>query len=280
MTPRRTRSADEADPGSNPHLYHFCISHFNEKVRWALDRKRWPHRRTALTPGFHLPRVRWMTGQEKTPVLELEGRFLYDSTHIIAELERLRPDPPLYPADPEERAKALAIEDHFDEEVAPDVRRLFWETYLPHPGLCARMATDGSRSVQRLLWRCMRPFMFPIFSRKLGLDRASLEQAHARLPGHFDHLESLIGPSGYLVGDAFSVADLTAASIMTAILRPPEFPYPLPEPWPPELIRLRDSFAHRRGFQWVMDIYANQRDPSAEIVGPLGAIEGSHPSQR
>ena len=80
---------------ADPHLYHFCISHFNEKVRWALDRKRWPHRRTALTPGFHLLRVRWLTGQEKTPVLELDGRILHDSTRIIAELERLRPDPPL-----------------------------------------------------------------------------------------------------------------------------------------------------------------------------------------
>lgn len=250
---------------ADPHLYHFCISHFNEKVRWALDRKRWPHRRTALTPGFHLPRVRWLTGQEKTPVLRLEGQILHDSTRIIAELERLRPDPPLYPADPAERAEALAIEDHFDEEVAPDVRRLFWGTYLPHLRLCARMATDGAGGAKRLLWRAMLPFMLPVFSRKLGLDEASLEQARARLPGHFEYLEARIQPSGFLVGEAFSVADLTAASIMTAILRPPEFPYPLPEPWPPELVELRDSFADRPGYRWVMETYATHRDASAEV---------------
>ncbi len=34
-----------------PHLLHFGISHYNEKVRWALDRKRVPHTREAFVPA-------------------------------------------------------------------------------------------------------------------------------------------------------------------------------------------------------------------------------------
>lgn len=53
---------------------------------------------------------------------------LWDLSAILAEIERLRPEPPLFPQDPAQRARALAIEEHFDEEVAPDLRRLFWST--------------------------------------------------------------------------------------------------------------------------------------------------------
>jgi hypothetical protein len=67
------------------------------------------------------------------------------------------------------------------------------------------------------------------------------------------------------VGDRFGVADLAAAAVMTAIVRPPEFPYPLPEPWPSALVELRQGVAGRPGFRWVLDIYARHRGVSCEI---------------
>lgn len=89
--------------------------------------------------------------------------------------------------------------------------------------------------------------------------------ARERLAGYFDRLESEIGPSGYLTGDRFGVADLAAAAVMTAIVRPPEFPYPLPEPWPPALVELRASVAARAGFAWTLDVYRRHRGVSAEV---------------
>ena len=43
-------------------------------------------------------------------MLELDGRAIGDSTAIIATLEEYRPEPALYPADAEERARALALD--------------------------------------------------------------------------------------------------------------------------------------------------------------------------
>jgi glutathione S-transferase len=111
------------------------------------------------------------------------------------------------------------------------------------------------------------PLALPIFRAYLGADRRRLARARDRLDAHFDRLEAEIGPSGYLVGDRFGVADLCAASVMTAILRPPEFPYPLPDPWPPALTELRAGFSERKGFRWVLDMYARHRSPSSEIAG-------------
>lgn len=249
-----------------PRLLHFRVSHYNEKVRWALDFKHWPHVREALVPGFHVARVRWLTRQSKAPVLVVDGNPLVESSRILQQIERLRPDPPLYPEDPAARARALAIETYFDEEVAPALRRLFWATYLDRPAECARMATDGFGAGTRVVWRACFPLMRPFFRRNMGVDAGRLAVAHERLAGYFDRLESAVGPSGYMVGDRFGVADLSAAAVMTAIIRPPGFPYPLPEPWPPALIELRENVAHRAGFAWTVEVYRRHRGTSCEIV--------------
>jgi len=248
-----------------PELFHFPVSHYNEKVRWALDFKGWPHRRTALVAGFHIPRTRWLSGQNRLPVLVLEGRAMHDSTAIIAELELLRPEPALYPSSSPDRARALALEDHFDEQAAPDLRRLFWSTYIDDTANCARLATDGFRPSTQWLWRTLFPAIRPAFRRNMGVGRAQVATARKRLAQHIDRIESEIGPGGYLVGDRFTIADLTAAAVMTAILRPPEFPYPLPEPWPAALVELRTSIVDRPGCQWVLDIYRRHRGRSREV---------------
>jgi glutathione S-transferase len=108
--------------------------------------------------------------------------------------------------------------------------------------------------------------MLPLFRRNMGLDAGALSAARQKMVTYFDHLENEIGPGGYLVADQFGVADLTAAAVMTAIVRPPQFPYPLPEPWPAQLRALRDSVARHPAFHWVLDIYARHRGASKEIA--------------
>jgi glutathione S-transferase len=250
-----------------PQLWHFRISHYNEKVRWALDYKGWPHVRHALVPGWHHRTARRLTGQTQLPILELDGRLVHDSTSIIGELERLRPDPPLYPADPAARDRALAIEDYFDREVAPDLRRLFWSCYLPSARACARMSTAGRGRLAHAAFLVTFPLARPLFRRQLGASRAQVAAAKERLAGYFEWLEAELQPSGYLVGDTFTVADLTAAAVMTAIIRPPQFSYPLPEPWPRELVELRARIADRAGFRWVLDMYARHRGTSSSVAG-------------
>src|SRR5262249_6254633 len=86
--------------------WQFRFSHFNEKARWALDWKGIAHVRRSLLPGFHVPRVLWMTGQKSLPVLVLDEETIHDSTRIIERLERVRPEPALYPADAADRPRA------------------------------------------------------------------------------------------------------------------------------------------------------------------------------
>jgi len=126
-----------------PVLWQFRFSHYNEKARWALDLKGIAHVRRSLLPGFHVPRVLWMTGQKALPVLIVDGETIHDSTRIIERLERLRPEPALYPADDAARRRALALEDFFDEELGPHVRRALFHELLPETEFAAAAFTLG-----------------------------------------------------------------------------------------------------------------------------------------
>ena len=93
-----------------PVLWHIEISHYNEKVRWALDHKGVEHVRRAVTPGLQALAARRLGAGSTVPILQMEGRALADSTKIIEEIERRWSEPPLYPTDAEERSRALELE--------------------------------------------------------------------------------------------------------------------------------------------------------------------------
>ena len=68
-------------------LLQFRHSPYNERVRWALDLKRVPHRRRGLLPGPHLATVRRLTGRTTTPVLRHDGQPIVGSARIIEWLD-------------------------------------------------------------------------------------------------------------------------------------------------------------------------------------------------
>jgi glutathione S-transferase len=104
-----------------PLLWHIPLSHFNEKVRWALDFKNIPHRRERVGADYLFKAWR-ATGHGTLPILFLDGQPIRDSTAIIAELEQRYGEPALYPKDEAQRRHALELEDYFDEMLGPSVR--------------------------------------------------------------------------------------------------------------------------------------------------------------
>jgi glutathione S-transferase len=249
-----------------PTLWHFRLSHYNEKARWALDWKRLPHRRHAVIPGPHVPIIRWHTGQQQVPVLRIDGETITDSTRIIAALEARHPDPPLYPADPTERARALALEDHFDEELGPHIRRALFYDLLQDSDAAIGTLTVGESALTRSLYRLAFPFVRAFMRYDMGIDAERAARSRAVVMASLDRLEAELRPSGYLVGDAFSVADLTAAALFAPLTRANEFPYRLP-PLVPALAEWRAALADRPGFRWALDMYRRHRGVSAAVSG-------------
>ena len=82
-------------------LYQFPISHFCEKVRWALDYKEIPYQAKNLLPGLHVKTMTKLAKRSSVPVLDHEGTAIQNSADIIDYLEQQFPHNPLMPNDPE-----------------------------------------------------------------------------------------------------------------------------------------------------------------------------------
>jgi glutathione S-transferase len=240
-------------------LWQLQISHYNEKVRWALDYKGVAHRRRSLLPGVHVLVARRLTGAPTTPVLTLDGRSIADSTDIIAAIEQRWPHPPLYPSDPAERQRALELEDFFDEQLGPDIRRAVYHELLEYPEIVLGLFTHNQRLPARLAVRAMFPALRRAMRRVMEINPEAASRSRDRVVAAMDRLEAEIGPSGYLVGDRFTVADLTAAALFYPVAQPPEFPYPSVSEPPAGAREFLDSLARRPGGQWVTEIYRRHR---------------------
>ncbi len=60
------------------------------------------------------------------PALKIEGERVQGSREISRALDRIKPDPPLFPADPTERAAVEDAERFGDEELQHPIRQLLW----------------------------------------------------------------------------------------------------------------------------------------------------------
>lgn len=249
---------------NRPFLWHLPVSHYSEKVRWALDHKRVPHDRRALIGGLHIPIALLITrGRSYTlPVLELDGDTIGDSTAIITALEERYPEPPLYPSEPAQRARALELEDWFDTRLGPDIRRFVFHALRGNKALFDELAASqippALRRHSRLAGAYGRAFT-GLRYQTAGARHA--DEARNGVTEALDRLESELGENEYLVGDRFTVADLTAASLFYPLVMPPEGPLQMDPP--ATVADLRESLTNRRGYQWVNEMFARHRAQGA-----------------
>jgi glutathione S-transferase len=107
-------------------LYVIPGSHPSRSAMLMLERKGIPFKRVDLIPVVAKGILRARRFPDNTvPALKLNGERVQGSTRISRELDRIQPDPPLFPADPEKRAKieeAEAWGDTFQQKP----RRLSW----------------------------------------------------------------------------------------------------------------------------------------------------------
>ena len=249
-----------------PVLWHLKVSNYNEKARWALDYKRVPHVRRAETPGRHRRIARELTGGTTFPVLVVDGAAIRDSTRIIEYVETRYPDPPLYPRNHDDWHRALRLEDFFDEQLGPYVRLLFLHHALREPGLMLRAFAPDAGRVRRLAVRTRFGRVRRQVETDLGIDEQSVADAFDKVRAAGDRFRAELGSSGYLVGDAFSVADLTLAALVAPAVAPPQFPYPQPQRGHPRLAPLRDALAESGILDWTREVYARHRGSSAEVA--------------
>lgn len=251
---------------NTPTLYQFRFSHYNEKARWALDHKGLSHRRVSLLPGLHIPGMILRTGQRQTPSLRLDGARIVGSQDILEALERHRPDPPLFPSDPQQAAEVRRLCAWLDDEVGAPARRAFFWDFLEDGDYAARTFATGQPAIAAGLYRAMFPVTRIIMRLDMRITESGAARGREALDQALHRVAERAGPDGYLVGDAFTAADLTAAALLQIGVLPPEFPVTLPEPRSAGTLRWLDRWKDHPGAAWVRHMYQRHRGRSAEIA--------------
>ena len=126
-------------------LYTIPGSHPGVTAQLMLERKGIGFERTDLMPVISRLAVRGLRFPGPTvPALKIDGRRVQGSREIARELERLRPDPPLFPADPGQRAAVEEAERFGDEELQHPIRQIIWWAFRQNTAPL-RSYSEGAR---------------------------------------------------------------------------------------------------------------------------------------
>ncbi len=251
--------------GDLPVLWQLRFSNFNEKGRWALDYKRIPHRRRSLVPGRHGERSKKLGGSGTTPILELDGEVIGDTKDIVASLERRQPDPSLYPDTEIERKAVLGLERYFGDEVGPAVRTAIFHAILPDRRVTVELTSQGLGREVRAFFNAGYPIIRRAVRKAMNADDEGARRAREATVRGLERIEEELAGREYLIGDRFSIADLTAAALLCPLVSPPEFAYQWPTEWPDEWEEFRRSLADRPAYQWVQEMFRRHRGVSAAV---------------
>jgi len=108
-------------------LYVIPASHPATTAALMLDFKGIPYKRTDLMPVVSKVALRVVGFPRITvPALRIDGEKVQGSREIARALDRIKPDPPLFPADPERRAAVEDAERFGDAELQHPIRQLLW----------------------------------------------------------------------------------------------------------------------------------------------------------
>lgn len=238
-------------------LYQFPISHYCEKVRWALDLKAVDYRCVNLLPGLHLSRTSKMAPRTSVPIIQSGDTIIQGSAQILTWLDEQYPHYPLTPAPVALRDAALALEAELDRDVGVHLRRFAYHTLLDHPGVVKPFfLKDGP-----LWWRPFLAITYPklsgVMRKVMKIDAAGAAESERVLQAALDRLAEAYSRSPYLVGEAFSRADLAAAALMAPMVMPEAYGLDWPASMPEPLQGWVDGNAGK--LDWVRRLYREYR---------------------
>lgn len=191
----------------NVRLYTIPGSHPGVAAQLMLKHKGIEFKRTDLFPVISKLVLRGLGFPRNTvPAIKIDGRRVQGSREIARELERLRPEPALFPSDPEKRAAIEEAERFGDEELQHPVRQLIWWA-LKKDKAPLRSFSEGAR-LGIPIGLALKTAA-PIVALSAHFNQATDENVRAdlaKLGGLLDRVDELIA-AGTVDGEELNAAD-------------------------------------------------------------------------
>jgi glutathione S-transferase len=216
-------------------LYQYPISHYCEKVRWAMDYKGLDYTLKNLLPGLHLRTTKKMAPKSYVPILIDQGEQVQNSHVILTYLDEKYPTTPLSPKDPELLEKALEWEKYCDVEIGVHVRRFGYHYLLAEPKTVIPFFTQGGPWWGPLFFKLFFSKLEPIMRKVMVIDEAGANKSEVKIQQAIDKLYEVYKDKIFLVGDQFTRADLSAAALLAPLIMPQGYGLEWPETMPVKL---------------------------------------------
>jgi glutathione S-transferase len=195
----------------NVRLFSMPGSHAATTGQLLFDHKAISYKRTDLLPVVSWAVLKVLRFPDVTvPAAKIDGERVQGTLAIARALERLQPEPPLFPADARRREAVEEAERFGDEELQQRVREIFlWSVRKDSSGLAGYL--EGSRIgvPHRVAARTAGPFI-ALDARSRGATDENVRRAVAALPGMLDRIDGWI-EQGILGSDPSNAADLQIA---------------------------------------------------------------------
>lgn len=240
-------------------LLEFPHSHYCEKARWALDHKGVSFQPTTVLPGFHMVTVRKFAPKSSVPVL-LDGReVIQGSSEIIDYLDFKYPSSLLTPSDQDERQVCLGIEKDSDKRLGENIRRILYYYLLCYPDYIRHCFTHSLPRSKQLVFRLIYPLLRKKIYQTYVISPSMVKRARKEFDVAMDGLLNRLKMKKYLVGQRFSRADLSVASMLSLLVLPSEHPFPWREIPDPQLRMIFDEYDSHPVSEWARNIYRDHR---------------------
>jgi len=199
-------------------LYVIPASHPSRTTMMMLEAKGIAFKRVDLMPVVSKGMLRAAGFPGITvPALKIEGRKVQGSREIARELDRLRPDPPLLPSDPAERAAVEEAEVWGDAVLQPIARRILWNALRRDRRPLVSYSEGARLGVPiGLAVKTGQPLVM-LSARLNGADDEAVRADLAALPGILQRIDDWIA-EGVLGGEQLNAADYQIATSVRLLM--------------------------------------------------------------
>jgi len=235
----------------------FVISHFSEKVRWALDFEGVSYAERRLLPGPHLLVTRRLAKASTVPILEHDGRVIQGSGDILDYLEsglglsRLK-------APDVVAARCRQLEVLADDALGVGIQRICYEELLKDRKGMTDLWMQGGPAWGRAFYAVAYGGIASAVKRMYQVTPDAVGRAKDRFRAAMVELDGALGTQRYFAGNEPTRLDVAVAALLAPLCRPPEHlvRWPALPGGVPEFVR---AFEGGRTWQHTLRMYRDHR---------------------
>lgn len=210
-------------------------------------------------PIMHLLTVRRYSDDTTVPILLDDNAAVQGSSQIIDYLDNKYPSLSLTPDNADDRQACLEIEQAMDEKIGVPIRQIFYFRLYANYDYLHYCFTHSMPVLKQVFF----PLIYPVLRHKINqayvISDTRVEQGKRDFESAMNEIEKIINNRHYLVGEKFSRADVSVASMLSMLVMPDQHPFPWKEIPDPETKSYYDQFHDHPVTHWVRKMYQDHR---------------------